>query len=181
MATIHEFTKSVSIVTAGEQDARWFSAQYPGYEVVDLRRFLKKNPAESVAHKVDYHDAHTLMVVVGQDGYPDVMLHLIDRMEKGVDKLLIHCTSGWHRASVVGKTIESMANTIMHDGIRAFNVQTFCLHNCVNERMYSSTARNAEGWQRAPWELMPAPTLEGIVGYAACKQSQASSVNWNYV
>ena len=106
MATIHEFTKSVSIVTAGEQDARWFSAQYPGYEVVDLRRFLKKNPAESVAHKVDYHDAHTLMVVVGQDGYPDVMLHLIDRMEKRVDKLLIHCTSGWHRAGDVPRQCE---------------------------------------------------------------------------
>ena len=181
MALIDEFVKSVSVVTGGESEARWFADAHPGWEILDLRAYLKKNPNESVAHKVDYKDSHTQAIVIGQSGFPEVMETLLEMCNRGSTKIMIHCTSGWHRASVVGKTLESMGNTIVDpDGNRVFNIQTFCLHSCCNNRMYASTAKNAVDWANAPWELMPAPYKESIVGYTACKQSQASSRNWNY-
>lgn len=150
------------------------------WDVVDLTKILKKNPDTTVGWHQDCTHDWTYQVVSGQDQFGEINMAIIESVAKGYRKQFLHCKSGWHRASTVGKSTESNLNSLMYtDDTRCFNAQWFGLHKCDNQRMWSSQIDRALGWSESTWLSMDGPTnATEIFGHRAAQGDPKSWANF---
>ena len=197
--TVSMATRGITILTCGLKDLDTVAQELSeaggdirDWFTLDLRPFLKKDPADTVGWHEDCTSDNTCMVVIGQEGSTQV-IYMCMEMASGIcrehagvhDKFLIHCHSGWHRASTVGRLLESNLNSITDDeyGGRAFNAQCFHLHNVSNKKARKARIVNVVQWDTQPWALngtLPQSKLD-LFGYRACMGSQKSADNWNTI
>ena len=181
----------VSIVTCGVTDAYWWLRNVSDpdeWHVVDLRGLLT-DPAHELEWQEDFRFERTVRVVVGQQNFPEVIASIVkvvngtsDVHQNQTNKVLVHCQTGWHMASVSGKILESTLNSILVHGQRAFNAQQFAIHDILNNSEYECRLKDAEEWSRSSWEVMKVvDKREDLWGYAACMGSRASGTQFSHL
>ena len=151
----------VTIVTGGAEDWKAFQKhmdrqELSQWEHIDLRKLLPHDPSTSVGHKQDFQVDTTVQAVMASEQFGDVVNDLLDLIISGSYKLFLNCASGWHRASVVGKCLESQANSILGDnGERLINAQAFGLHTFGESwKGWMMQLKNIKEWKDSPWTLM---------------------------
>jgi hypothetical protein len=178
---------ALSILTGGLVDMEKFFA-YVGpteaatWHVVNLNEILHKDPGTVVGHKEDCEHHRTQQVVMSQAGFPDLIefgLRAASGFEPetglngvhGSNKMLFVCRTGFHRASTVGKTMESYGNKLTDaDGERRFNCMTFPMHKAVGLRDLHNVADRAVKWAEIPWTAMAytGDNESDVFGFEAC-------------
>jgi hypothetical protein len=179
--------KNITIVTGGVQDKDWFRKEmekvyHDDFDVIDLREILVKDPGVSVGHKQDFEYERTQVVVVSQDGFPDLIKSVIDTANFNMAHFFMHCKTGWHRASVTGKMLESQLNSLVDaDGNRLFNTICFTLHDCQTAKEYSTKLSNVVDWLDNPWVIESEYNglKDSLFGYRMCMSTGPSARNWN--
>jgi hypothetical protein len=188
---------ALSIVTGALADVEKFFAHVGPIEaatwhVVNLCEILHKDPGTVVGHKEDCSHPRTQQVVMSQAGFPDLIefgLRAASGLEpdaglNGVDgsnKMLFACRSGWHRASTVGKTMESYGNKITDaEGERRFNCMTFPLHKAHGVRDFNSVADRAVKWAESPWTYVEhtGENESDVFGFEACQSHPQACACW---
>jgi hypothetical protein len=187
---------ALSIVTGALADVDKFFAhvgpsEATTWHVVDLCGILHKDPSTSVGHKEDCTHPRTQQVVMAQSGFPDLIEFGLraacglqpDEGLNGVDgsnKMFFACRSGFHRASTVGKTMESYGNKITDaEGDRRFNCMTFPLHG-KSGREFNSVADRAVKWAESPWTYVEqtGDNESDVFGFEACQSHPQACASW---
>jgi hypothetical protein len=188
---------ALSILTGGSEDVdKFFNLVGPDeaatWHVVNLCHYLFKNPGTVVGHKEDYMYPRTQQVVISQSGFPDLVefsLRAASGLEPGIglngkegsNKMFMKCRSGFHRASVVGKTMESYANKIADaDGGRRFNCMRFSLHGVTKAPDFKSVIDRAVQWAASPWTdvAYTGDKESDVFGFEACQSHPEACACW---
>ncbi len=179
---------SVTICTGGKDDLPHFKAallkrgeDIDSWTFTDLTKSLTKDPRTSVEYKTDCKNDWTTATVMGQDNFSQVVVGQMELAVDGKLKQFLHCHTGWHRASVSGKVLESNLNSIAHvpienapddDRHRVFNAQWFGLHKCQDSwTRWATQVDNACAWSdfalHAPIE--GPMKMTDLFGHRACQ------------
>jgi hypothetical protein len=188
---------ALSILTGGSEDADKFfklvgADEAARWHVVNLCEHLFKDPGTAVGHKEDYMYPRTQQCVISQRGFPDlieVCLRIACGLEPmiglngtdGSNKMFMMCRSGFHRASVVGKIMESYANKIADDdGGRRFNCMRFSLHNVTKSSDFKSVIDRAVKWAASPWTdvAYTGDKENDVFGFEACQSHPEAWSCW---
>ena len=180
-------SRPITVVSGGEENFKKFVKVYPDLKdwyVIDLKEVLVKNPVDSVGHREDAQYALTQRVVMSQDGFNDLIMHLV-RAATGedppaTDKMFVKCWSGFHRADTVGMCLSHWLNALHDDkGDRLFNSMQFPLHN-TKDKGFNKVIANIKQWIECPWMLQEAEgnTKQSTMGYNACRTSPEASNAW---
>jgi hypothetical protein len=182
--------KNITIVTGGLHHRDWFmremaTVHHDDFEVIDIRRLLQKDPSTSIGHKQDFVYEQTQVVVIGQDGFPDLIKGVIDTAARPLhssEHFFLHCRTGYHRASVTGKMLESQLNSLADaDDNRLFNTICVQFHDCGTTKEYNSKLSNVVDWLDNPWEIESEYNglKDSLFGYRASMTTGGSARNWN--
>jgi hypothetical protein len=155
------------------------------FEVFDLRGRLVKDPQTVVLHKETGADARVQRIVIGQEGYDDIVTEAFFSVTlEHVMVVVMACHSGHHRADTAANHLKDLVNSV-HDarGRRLFNCQLFAVGLAANLAEAQKTMTNACNWSHDAWELVAAPSAgkQHLYGYTAASCDEAASQRWHQV
>ena len=144
---------------------------------------------------LDYTDEFVIRKVVGLDGFPEAVEHIIECVASAwtvsnspamMCAIKIFIVGDLHRSSVTSACAESQLNSLVHSHVgpgyaplRAWNCNWFSFNKCSGSWTWQQQADNIRDWVRGGWELTVAPATEiAMFGYAAATKSSSSSKNW---
>ena len=154
-----------------------------GFLVHDVRHRLPKDPAAAVGHKEDGLYPQTVNTVVGQHGFPALLMELLSStMEHSF--VSVGCRQGVHRADVTCRFLESIVNMAVDDnGNRLCNAKYFALSSAYGLKGTQKMIRDIQDWCSDPWVVTeggPLPLKERY-GYEASHRSRESSMNFKAI
>ena len=179
--------KDITIITGSAECKPWFlnhiKVKFPDVNFVefDLRGRLKKDPATSVGWKEDWQYDRTQTCVIGQEGFTETIGELVDTCENEAN-LWINCHTGYHRASVTGKVLESQLNSLVDDdGNRLYNAILFMTHACDGRKVYAEKFQDITDWISGPWDIESEfnGLKDSMFGYRTSMSKAAAARNWN--
>ena len=182
----------ITIVTGGQVDADAFwnflaSSNIDDDEwcCIDLTKTLVKDPGTKVGHKQGHEFQQTQIAVFGQTGFPATVIDIMSRSlyrNTLVRNFFVHCRSGWHRASVVGRCLRNGHTVIATEGQgRMFNCQVFSLNDAYGHHDRDYRMEIAIRWSSKPWALIEGGSLNRDQHYAyeACMSDEYSVDGFN--
>ena len=179
--------KNITIVSGPAKDKEWILTEISKkvgvmqWHEVDLRTILKKDHSATIGHKEDYRVERTQQVVIGQEGFPELVNDCV-KFADTVEHVWLNCNTGWHRASVTGKVLESQLNSLVDiDAERMYNTMHIMFHECTSSKMWHEKIGDVVAWLTAPWmiETEYNGTRRSLFGYAASMRKANSAHNWN--
>ena len=155
------------------------------YEVFDLRGRLVKDPQTVVLHKETGADARVQRIVIGQEGYDDIVTEAFFSVTiENAMVVVMACHSGHHRADTAANHLKDLINSV-HDarGRRAYNCQMFAVGLSANKAEAQATMTNACNWSHDAWELVaaPSPGKQHLYGYKAASCDEIASLRRHQV
>ena len=180
--------RHITIVTGGVEQYKWFmeaiKSKFPNQEWhdIDLRAILKKDPATTIGHKEDWEWARTQQVVIAQTEFANVIVEAVTIVDGIADLVWMNCNTGYHRASVAGKVLESQLNSLVDgQGVRLYNTQLFMFHEVQGRKQFYNLIGDVSSWIMEPWPIEADydGTKKSLFGYAAAIKKQGSARSWN--
>ena len=186
IVSIGHHTPSMNFVTQSMDDAEKQGVQV---EIVDVRRWLPKNPRhyELVSSEFDGTHPITQRSVIAQEGFPDLMENIIKTQQFAKTKyrvLALKCTSGGHRAFVSSAVAAETLNAIVDkDGQRVYNAIHIPMAWLVKDGHLDRAWKTALEWTWSPWEVMAVPSgeLKNKFGYEGAVQRKEAMQNLRLV
>ena len=192
----HPDPVAVTLVSGSYDDLRWFQREVEIHEwsVIELHDFWKEDL--TMDPMLDYTDEFVIRKVVGLDGFPEAVEHIIECVASAwtvsnspamMCAIKIFIVGDLHRSSVTSACAESQLNSLVHSHVgpgyaplRAWNCNWFSFNRCSGTWTWQQQADNIRDWVRGGgWELTVAPATEiAMFGYAAATKSSSSSKNW---
>jgi len=107
--------RAVTVVSGGENDCHdfmdWLGIRASEWMVIDCRPWLEKDPGDAIGHKQDCTAPLTQRTVIAQHNFPEIVEYILSEMlTRKVSKFMVHCKTGYHRASTVTAMVEDYAN-----------------------------------------------------------------------
>ena len=131
----------------------------------DLRVLLKDPLSDDrVSHHENGTHAKTMVAVMGQSSWQDVVSAMIDYVidythshpnDKGM-LLPIYCSKGQHRSDVSARFVAEACQSLRHQGLPIFDVQLFAMSECQSKHDKVNSIQKALLWSHEPWAC-PAP------------------------
>jgi hypothetical protein len=157
------------------------------YEWLDVRPLLMKDPGSVVDHFKDGAFPETQALVMGQDGYPQAIEAVFDIIQKEVKVCFIYCGKGIHRANVVGRHAEDLANALRRqDGTPIFAANFFRLLDVKRDdkrddkrEHVKQVMTNVALWIDNPWMDRGQIEVQIPYGTAAAKSDFKAFYNWD--
>jgi len=191
----HPDPVAVTLVSGSYDDLRWFEREVEIHEwsVIELHDFWKEDL--TMDPMLDYTDEFVIRKVVGLDGFPEAVFHIIECVASAwtvsnspamMCAIKIFIVGDLLRSSVTSACAESQLNSLVHSivgpgyaPLRAWNCNWFSFNKCSGSWTWHQQADNIRDWVRGSWELTVAPPFEtAMFGYAAATKSKSSSNNW---
>ena len=179
--------KNITIVSGPAKDKEWILSEIAKkvgeieWHQVDLREFLKKDHSTTIGHREDYRFERTQQVVIGQEGFPDLIVECVQEADT-VEHVWLNCNTGWHRASVTGKVLESQLNSLVDkDADRKYNTMHIMFHECTSSKMWHEKIDDVVTWLTSPWPIETEynGSRRSLFGYTASMRKGAAAHNWN--
>jgi hypothetical protein len=192
----HPDPVAVTLVSGSYDDLRWFQREVEIHEwsVIELHDFWKEDL--TMDPMLDYTDEFVIRKVVGLDGFPEAVEHIIECVASAwtvsnspamMCAIKIFIVGDLHRSSVTSACAESQLNSLVHSHVgpgyaplRAWNCNWFSFNRCSGSWTWQQQVDNIREWVHVGgWELTVAPATEiAMFGYAAATKSSSSSKNW---
>ena len=179
------FGQELNCMSSSETDT-WLKVHIPDWISADITTI--------VSHENDSTDPNTIRAVIEQDGFVDVVSHIIQTVNgyddlghhTGVyfDKLLLSSTTGYHRADVVANVAAAYLNRIHVADDRQFNTKTYALHGALAKgpRYFSRTSKDYAydmHDEQLPMIDAPGGAMRDIFGYDAVTSSPTATANFS--
>ena len=98
------------------------------------------------------------------------------------DQIWMNCRTGYHRASVAGKVLESQLNSLVDgQGVRLYNTQLFMFHEVQGRKQFYNLIGDVSSWMMEPWPIEADydGTKKSLFGYEAAMKKMGAARSWN--